>query len=286
MGVPELELKPYQIRTGPYPFSYSVNVRLTGFTSGQWGGIWSQFPPCTLGKAIDPSRKFLVVEEDTRLINDGAWWPPNYGSDLFGFIHPCLLSVRHDRRAEHGQLGFNAGRANVVFLDGHCEFIDRHHSFNPAHVNPLLSRSLTDKNGRENEATWTRAATPTTRSPTGTLKSCELEWPMRRRARRSFCVLFPYAVITRTAASPARPGRRVTNGVHRRPPVTAPAARPCRGSVRRGRGERRPPGRRGRCGRPAPRTGRTRSGGCVIRAFVISLTSLCKRAPAAARAAP
>ena len=136
MGVPERELKPYQESTGPYPFSYSINVWITGY--GPVGGpnsLSAGGKPCRLGKAANPSGKVLAVEEDTRIINDGAWYPPSFQSDEFGAVY-CLLSVCHDQPAEHGRLGPASGRSNVVFLDGHCEFIDRQNSFYRAYVDP------------------------------------------------------------------------------------------------------------------------------------------------------
>jgi prepilin-type processing-associated H-X9-DG protein len=132
MGVPERDLKPYQIRTGPYPFSYSLNVRVSGFTSGRWGGNWTSFQPCPIGKTVDPSRKVLAVEEDTRIINDGAWFPMH--SDYFGPIPMSYLSVRHDLPKEEQR--WVRARSNVAFLDGHCEFIDRNIEIDESYINP------------------------------------------------------------------------------------------------------------------------------------------------------
>ena len=129
LGVVEQKLKPYQMGTGPYPFSYSINIWVTGYQNWtvQFGPPWRGSPPCQLGKPVEPARKALAVEEDSTQINDGAWWPLPLGTDQFGVVL-SILSVRHDRAKELS--GWDdqypgAGRTNVAFMDGHCEFIDR-----------------------------------------------------------------------------------------------------------------------------------------------------------------
>jgi prepilin-type processing-associated H-X9-DG protein len=123
----ERSLRPYQETTGPYAFSYSINVCVTGYGSGERFAPFRGGPPCQLGRAVNASHKVLAVEEDSTLINDGAWWPRSFGLDQFG-AQMCILSVRHDRPTEMSRWedqGDGVGRTNVVFLDGHCELIDR-----------------------------------------------------------------------------------------------------------------------------------------------------------------
>jgi prepilin-type N-terminal cleavage/methylation domain-containing protein len=50
----------------PYPFSYSANNAITGDGAGRtsWGRSYST-PPCKMHVVVNPSRKILLVEEDT-----------------------------------------------------------------------------------------------------------------------------------------------------------------------------------------------------------------------------
>lgn len=114
-----------------YPFSYGVNVLLTG---RGWKDDGSQFtvPSCKLAKVVQPSHKILVIEENAERINDGGWkpneWlPVNRYSDV---------SVRHDREREYSteveppypvprdSVGWTS-RGNIVCVDGHWEFVER-----------------------------------------------------------------------------------------------------------------------------------------------------------------
>lgn len=76
------------------------------------------------------SRKALAIEEDTIGINDGAWWSNT--SDLLGSIPgPLSVTTRHDggERYDGGMLEVDGyvykGRRNVVFADGHVDFVSR-----------------------------------------------------------------------------------------------------------------------------------------------------------------
>ena len=115
--------------TPPYPYSYSVNNKLTGNGSRGpvFGGNWN-VRSCKLSQIAEASMKILAIEEDVTAINDGEWWA---GDTEDGIWRTTSLSVIHDRRREYG--GGSAvdtdyhhrGRGNVVFADGHCDFIHR-----------------------------------------------------------------------------------------------------------------------------------------------------------------
>ena len=66
LGLAERPLEPYQLSNGPYRYSYSVNVHFTGWGGGTFGSGWA-IQPCRLGKAVNPSRKILAVEEDSEV---------------------------------------------------------------------------------------------------------------------------------------------------------------------------------------------------------------------------
>ena len=112
----------------PYPFSYSVNILFTGYSSGGHFRPNNWQPACRLSAVIAPSQKILAIEEDHTKINDGGWW-------ALGTEYPSRgtssVSVWHDRGREFGNYEIELsmywvrGRGNVVFADGHGEFFYR-----------------------------------------------------------------------------------------------------------------------------------------------------------------
>ena len=142
MGVPERgpTQGPREVHP-PYPFSYSLNVFLTGRS------FTDTYNPrgdstCLLHQVLSPSTKILALEEDTTAINDGAWYQFDY---ISGWT--TSVSIRHDRPTELRQ-GPNAigpegrgpywreGRGNVAFVDGHVEFFPRWDTMKEYHVDP------------------------------------------------------------------------------------------------------------------------------------------------------
>lgn len=114
--------------TPPFPFSYSVNNQFTGACFGLQFGIGWNNAPCRLGECRDPSVKILLIEADVTAISDGEWWSGELEHDT---LRKTSLSVIHDRGREYGSTSLAdgqywfQGRGNVVFADGHCDFIDR-----------------------------------------------------------------------------------------------------------------------------------------------------------------
>ena len=115
-----------------YPYSYSVNVLLTGYPPHPPGAAappprWKGGPQFT--QILSPSQKALVIEEDVTSIDDAA-------CRLEGAPSPAMratsLSLRHDKPVEYTEDPKNLfaymsepGRGNVVFADGHGEFFER-----------------------------------------------------------------------------------------------------------------------------------------------------------------
>jgi prepilin-type N-terminal cleavage/methylation domain-containing protein/prepilin-type processing-associated H-X9-DG protein len=123
----------------PYPYSYSVSVYFTGYSV--LNPRFSNGGSCRLHQAVYPSVKILALEEDVTGINDGSW-----GNDIVSLRRYSLVSVRHDRGREFGQDMVarlelreyrEAGRGNVVFADGHCEFLPRRRVLYAGHVDPF-----------------------------------------------------------------------------------------------------------------------------------------------------
>jgi len=133
LGVPDRSAD----RMPPYPFSYTVNMLFTGLTATNRPFPWIT-PPCKLGKAVGASRKILAVEEDTSSISDGSWYSTTGKFWLGGKIP--FVSVRHNRDGREYSDRETAlqdhGRGNVVFADGHGDFIDRRLAIAPFYCIP------------------------------------------------------------------------------------------------------------------------------------------------------
>jgi prepilin-type processing-associated H-X9-DG protein len=132
----------------PYPFSYSVNVRFTGCTrAGKFdGSVGWALAPCKLSQVVRASEKALVIEEDSVGISDGAWWSMALDSVNLRW---WLTSVRHDRgKGRDGGGGLTPGyysgpgRGNVVFADGHCEFMERRVLDSRTYVEPAYREGV------------------------------------------------------------------------------------------------------------------------------------------------
>jgi hypothetical protein len=109
--------------TRSYKYSYTINYRVTGWGSG--------VPAVKLPRIIRPADKILYIDESDLTIDDGAWAPDHYASDMHN-----LLSNRHDKRRETVN-NPKLGRGSVVYCDGHYEFCERWKSFDPYYNDPL-----------------------------------------------------------------------------------------------------------------------------------------------------
>jgi prepilin-type processing-associated H-X9-DG protein len=128
----------------PYLYSYSLNYALTPDASP------NSAPPLTPGKPPTPrlssidrqADKVLVAEENELTINDGLWAPGNYtdAARASWTVQWDYLSVRHDtRKAEYstptvGRLPEQTKRGNVVFVDGHADWVSRKYAHSPQNL--------------------------------------------------------------------------------------------------------------------------------------------------------
>ena len=76
--------------------------------------------------------KILMIDESSATLDDGCWAPENYFLDGRN-----LLSNRHDRKSEKAT-DRNAGRGNVMFVDGHAEFFGRADALKPEYFDPTI----------------------------------------------------------------------------------------------------------------------------------------------------
>jgi prepilin-type processing-associated H-X9-DG protein len=114
--------------SGPYRYSYTVN----GYICRWW-----KFPTLKVSQVIRPSTKLLIVDETASTIDDGCWAPGHFDGDQHN-----IVSNRHDllsekRGAALGAADKNYGRGNVIYADGHYEFIERKLSFDVSYWDPL-----------------------------------------------------------------------------------------------------------------------------------------------------
>lgn len=100
---------------GGYPLSYVMNSH-----ASPWKGANYKLP---ITRYLNPTSKVLLYEEDETTIDDG------WGTMDTGSIN--LLAIRHDRAPkvqDSSTVGLTENgdrRGNMVFADGHAEFIER-----------------------------------------------------------------------------------------------------------------------------------------------------------------
>lgn len=129
-----------------YPFSYSMNIYFgsDGNYPQQVGG-----PPIRFSVTRNAAEKVIIAEENEVTINDG-YWVPGVGPNANPQSWICewdWLSIRHDsgnkessekapRAVPLNQLNNRSRKGNVVFADGHADFVPRDYAHHPHHVLP------------------------------------------------------------------------------------------------------------------------------------------------------
>jgi len=112
-----------------FPYSYSVNMY-----------VCSSSATISIAKAIHvtairhPSNCIVMVEESSQTIDDGCWaWQYQYGQGY------NVTSTRHDSQYQEitsDPQSVTAGHTNVLFADGHSDWIPRIDTFNPVYFDP------------------------------------------------------------------------------------------------------------------------------------------------------
>jgi prepilin-type processing-associated H-X9-DG protein len=108
-----------------YQYSYSLNSYL---------GNGPDYHPNRNQKVVQvnlASQVIMFIDEDDRTVNDGAWLP----------TAPDALASRHDGQKD---LSDQTARGNVIFVDGHGEFISRAESKTPSSYQPFFPTILPD----------------------------------------------------------------------------------------------------------------------------------------------
>jgi prepilin-type N-terminal cleavage/methylation domain-containing protein/prepilin-type processing-associated H-X9-DG protein len=130
--------------TYPYPYSYSMNYMITPDASQNVAPQVGKPPTPRLSAFNRASEKIIAAEENERTINDGLWAPGNYTDPqrTNWVVNWDWLSVRHDTRKsefiqpQSGTLAQQDKRGNVVFADGHADYVTRKFAHDPLHLLP------------------------------------------------------------------------------------------------------------------------------------------------------
>jgi len=130
--------------TYPYPYSYSMNYTISPDMSQNVAPQVGKPPTPRLSAINRASEKIIAAEENERTINDGLWAPGNYTDPQRAswVVNWDWLSVRHDTRKSEfiepqtGTLAQQDKRGNVVFADGHADFVSRRFAHDPKHLLP------------------------------------------------------------------------------------------------------------------------------------------------------
>jgi prepilin-type processing-associated H-X9-DG protein len=116
-----------------YPFSYSFNIFFNGNKTAAIKKIY---------ECRNPVEKIWVYEEDASTIDDGngELWSTSWGN-------VDLLAIRHNERGKNMPDTANSGgvpnskrKGNVIFADGHADYVDRKFAHSKSHVVPDLTR--------------------------------------------------------------------------------------------------------------------------------------------------
>lgn len=144
-------LQPWKLPYGIYPYSYAISEWTCRWPTA-WGSRFQYqqqyksnparypgyniFPAYRIEEVKNPSQTFFFVDEDPRFIDDGSFLNLPFTSanpanpDITTYEPAsCIHDVyRTMRDAE--------SRCNMVFCDGHGEFVTQQSLWDPAHYNP------------------------------------------------------------------------------------------------------------------------------------------------------
>jgi prepilin-type N-terminal cleavage/methylation domain-containing protein/prepilin-type processing-associated H-X9-DG protein len=128
-----------------YYYSFSLNCLLGNSfppsyaaASGEYFGTYNTaVPPYhdnKLGQVKHPENIMMFIDEDERTANDGAWVV--YAYDRLGARHAHCNDVLDPTGNINNDVVDPRGRGNVVFCDGHGEFVPRSEARSSTYLNP------------------------------------------------------------------------------------------------------------------------------------------------------
>ena len=132
-GVPQLYTcpsdDPLTHRNG-YPYCYTGNWHVFWFNGGG-------FSVERITQIKRSSEKIMIIDESSETVDDNVWAPENWFGD-----RQNMLSNRHDQsreraRESNAEETLKRGKGNVVFADGHADFIPRKLAMSPDNVDPF-----------------------------------------------------------------------------------------------------------------------------------------------------
>jgi prepilin-type N-terminal cleavage/methylation domain-containing protein/prepilin-type processing-associated H-X9-DG protein len=135
--------KPNSADCGPYLFSYAMNWWIAGAAPrGTIPMRGSNAPEATapicrkISQVRSSSDKILLYEEDQSTIDDGqgVLWRPNNTVNLLALRHDWRqLREQPDTSSVARPVPNPAARGNVVFCDGHADYVRRDYAHTQAH---------------------------------------------------------------------------------------------------------------------------------------------------------
>jgi prepilin-type N-terminal cleavage/methylation domain-containing protein len=113
---------------GSYVYSYAMNRLYTNPVTTQNGKRFDGTFNGRITSIKAPGEKVLIICEDEKTIDDGAFTPNSSTFQQGGYV--ALLASRHESKIKKGSSktnfqGNEEARGNVIFADGHGEFFSR-----------------------------------------------------------------------------------------------------------------------------------------------------------------
>jgi prepilin-type N-terminal cleavage/methylation domain-containing protein/prepilin-type processing-associated H-X9-DG protein len=121
-------------RQGPlrYEYSYSLN--------GRFASNWNP-PPPRFSATPNASGKFFMLEEDELSLDDGHYWPDGFNGALENYLgtrhyRPRLRNWNAWTGIQPAQRPDRRERGNVLFADGHVDYVTREFTWSPKAYDP------------------------------------------------------------------------------------------------------------------------------------------------------
>jgi len=123
---------PTGIAFGPYYFSYVMNWLICG---GDSNGASVATICIKLTDVVSSSDKILMYEEDQDTVDDGngELWTNGGGVNLMALRHDKINFIQTDSSSSTLPIPNPNARGNVLFCDGHVEFVPRSFAQTQAH---------------------------------------------------------------------------------------------------------------------------------------------------------